>query len=221
LALVCGGWDVIVGPGLAGCFAGKAIFASAGDWQLKVEIDSNRGPISISETVPLPATEGSTALARTLAAEEGLKSAVMTERLRGSVDGPEYVSTYRFQAPDRAEITLNDSIQILIGEERFNRQGNAPWEKSTFPPPGFSWPTGYYRDFWQGAVAARLVGTDMVDGVATQIVTFVRPDVPAWFRVWVRQSDGIVVREDMRAEGHLMDHTFANLNGPISIQPPQ
>ena len=203
-----------------GCFAGNATFAAAGDWQLKVEIDSNRGPISISEAVPLPAPDGSASLARTLAAEGGLKAAVMTETLRGSVDGPPYVSTYRFQAPDRAQITLNDSTQILIGEERFSRQGSGPWEHSTFPAPGFSWPTGYYRDFWQGAVAARLMRTETLDGVPTQVITFLRPDVPAWFRVWVRQSDGIVVREDMRAEGHLMDHTFAELNGPISVQPP-
>jgi hypothetical protein len=57
------------------------------------------------------------------------------------------------------------------------------------------------------------MGTEMVDGVATKIISFARPDVRAWFRVWVRESDGIVVREDMRAEGHLMDHTFADLNG--------
>ena len=157
-----------------GCFAGNATFAVVGDWQLKVEMDSNRGPISISEVVPLPAPDGSAALAKTLAADEGLKSAVMTETLRGSVDGPPYVSTYRFQAPDRVQITLNDSTQILIGEKRFSRQGSGPWESSTFPAPGFSWPTGYYRDFWQGAVAARLMGTELVDGVATQIITFVR-----------------------------------------------
>ena len=203
-----------------GCFAGTTTFPSDGDWLLKVELDSNRGPISMSTSVPLPAPDGAAALARTLAAEESLKSAVMTERLSSSVDGPAYVSTYRFQSPDRAEITLNDSMQILIGEERFSREGNGPWEKAAFPPPGFSWPSGYYRDFWQGAVAARIVGTDMVHGVPTQVLTFVRPDVPAWFRVWVGQSDGIIQREEMRAEGHIMDHSFADLNGPITVQPP-
>jgi copper transport protein len=211
---------LVPGCGL-GCFVGHVTFTTAGDWQVKVEIDSNRGPLSLSAAVPLPAADGSAALARTLAAEEGLKSAVMTERLSGSVGGPTYVSTYRFQAPDRAQITLNDSTQILIGEERFSRQGNAPWEKSAFPPPGFSWPTGYYRDFWAGAAAARLVGTETVDGVPCEIITFVRPDVPAWFRIWVSQTAGIVQREEMRAEGHLMDHTFADLNGPITVQPPQ
>jgi copper transport protein len=204
-----------------GCFAGHGTLPNAGDWQLKVEIDSNRGPITISQAVPLPTPEGSGALARTLVAEEALKSAVMTETLSGSVGGPTFVSTYRFKAPDRAQITFKDTIQILIGEQQFRREGTGSWDKSTFPAPGFSWPTGYYHAFWQGAVAARIMGTATVDGVRSQILTFVRPDVPAWFRVWVSQSDGIIQREEMRAEGHIMDHTFADLNGPISVQPPQ
>jgi hypothetical protein len=53
------------------------------------------------------------------------------------------------------------------------------------------------------------------------IITFVRPDIRAWFRVWVSAKDGIIEQEQMRAEGHLMDHTFADLNSPISIKPPQ
>ncbi len=204
-----------------GCFAGQATFGTAGDWRLAVEIDSNRGPISMSEAVPLPGPAGSGALARTLIAEEALKSAVMTETLSGSVGGPTYVSTYRFQAPDRAEITVNDSTQILIGEQEFRRQGSGAWTQSAFPAPGFSWPTGYYREFWQGAAAARIIGTASVDGVPAQILAFVRPDVPAWFRVWVSESDGVVLREEMRAEGHIMDHAFAELNGPITVQAPR
>jgi copper transport protein len=204
-----------------GCFAGHGTLGSAGDWRLKVEIDSNRGPIAIAAAVPLPAADGSAALAQTLVAEEGLKSAVMTETLRGSVGGSAYISTYRFQAPDRAEIRLKDTTQLLIGEQQFSRTGNGPWKQSTFPPPGFSWPTGYYRDFWQGAVAARVIGSETAEGVPSRIITFVRPDVPAWFRVWVSVSDGIVQREEMRAQGHLMDHTFAKLNGPITVEPPR
>lgn len=203
-----------------GCFAGNATFAKAGDWQLKVEIDSNRGPISMTQSVPLPMADGSADLARALKAEERLKSALLTERLRGSSDGPTIVSTYRFQAPDRAEITVNDSTQILIGAEQFRRTGSGPWDKSSFPAPGFSWPTGYYRDFWKGAVAVRIVGSESVDAVPSSIVTFLRPDVPAWFRIWVGRSDGIVRRAEMRAEGHIMDHAYADLNGPISVQPP-
>ena len=203
-----------------GCFAGRGTFDRAGDWRLAVSIDSNRGPISIEASVPLPATDGSTELARALASEETLKSAVLTERIRGSGDGPTFVSTYNFEAPDRAEIKLDDSTQILAGLDQFRRTGAGPWIKSTFPAPGFSWPTGYYRDFWAGAAAVRILGTDTVDGVPSEIIGFVRPDIPAWFRVWVGTSDGLLRRADMRAEGHIMNQTYAQLNGPITVQTP-
>lgn len=203
-----------------GCFAGTTTFAKEGQWQLKVDVDSNRGPISISVAVPLPAPDGSAALARTVVAEEGLKSGQMTESVRGRAGDPPFLSTYRFQAPDRAEIALPDSTEILIGEQGFRRSGNGAWEKFSFPAPGFSWPTGYYRDFWAGAAAARIIGSATMNGVPSLIISFVRPDVPAWFRIWVSKADGIVQREEMRAEGHLMDHTFADLNDPISVQAP-
>lgn len=203
-----------------GCFAGSVTFASEGDWQMAVTLDSNRGPISITEKVPLPTRPGSAALARTLAAEQALKSVVMTETLRGSVGGPAFVSTYRLEAPDRAEITTNGSTTILIGEQQFRQDPNGPWQATSFPAPGFSWPTGYYSDFWEGAAAVRIIGNETIDGVPSLIIAFIRPDIPAWFRVWVSAKDGIIVQEQMRAEGHLMDHTFADLNGPISVKPP-
>ena len=204
-----------------GCFTGPATFAAAGDWRLEVHLDSNRGPISIIESVPLPTPDGSTAVARALGAVESLKSALMTEHLSSSVGGPAYDSTYKFQAPDKAEITLKDSTTILVGEQRFQRTDSGSWEISRFPPPGFSWPTGYYREFWGAGTAARLLGSETVDGVPTQVIAFVRPDVPAWFRIWVGKSDGLVRREDMRAEGHIMDHTYSELNGPITVTPPK
>src|SRR6266542_1208068 len=177
-----------------GCFAGSATFGQAGDWHLKVEIDSNRGPITISETVPLPAPDGSAALARTLTAEEALKTALMTERLSGSVGGLTYVTTFKFEAPDKMEFTTNDATTIFDAQQQFRRTGSGPWAASPIGPPGFSWPTGYFRQFWGAMAAPRLIGTDTVDGVPTQVIAFLRPDVPAWLRVWVRQSNGIVLR---------------------------
>lgn len=203
-----------------GCFTGNANFEKAGDWRLGVSIDTNRGPISIEASVPLPAPDGSAALAHALSSEEGLKTAVLTEKLRGNADGPTIVATYKFQAPDRAEITVNDSTQILAGLEQFRRTGSGPWDKSTFPAPGFSWPTGYYRDFWHGAAAVRVLGTETVDGVPSEIIAFVRPDIPAWFRVWVGTSDGLLRRADMRAEGHIMNQAYTQLNGPITVTTP-
>ena len=203
-----------------GCFAGSIEFGKAGDWQLKVEIDSNRGPVAISATVPLPTPDGAAALGRTLTAEERLRTTAMTERLSGSVGGPTFVTTYRFEAPDKAELKLKDDTTILAGEAQFRRTGDGPWEKSTFPPPGFTWPAGYYREFWGDMAAPRILESETVDGVKAQVIAFVRPDVPAWFRIWVRSSDGVVLRQEMRAEGHLMDQTYSALNEPLTITLP-
>jgi copper transport protein len=205
-----------------GCFAGNAIFATAGDWKLDVQIDSNRGPIEIVESAPLPAVDGSADLARAMDALEALKTAQVTEDIRGTEDGPKVHATYRFQAPDRLQVQVGDSTQVIIGEEQYQKTGTGQWQASSFGAPGFSWPSGYYRQFWRGAVAVRLVGQETVDGVRSDVITFLRPDVPAWFRMWVGISDGLVRREVMRAEGHLMDHAYADLNGPITVQtPPQ
>jgi copper transport protein len=203
-----------------GCFSGTASFTTTGEWRLELSIDSNRGPIAVDETVPLPTTDATAALARTLSAEEALKTAAMTERLSGSVGGPTFVTQFKFEAPDKAEFSLKDSTTILYGELQFRREGSGPWTSSPPAPPGFRWPTGYYREFWGAMAAPRLLGTDKIDGVPTEVIVFVRPDVPAWFRVWARQSDGVVLRQEMRAEGHLMDHTFFDLNGPIIVTPP-
>lgn len=203
-----------------GCFFGTASFTSAGEWRLKLTIDSNRAPISVEETVPLPAPAAGAALARTLTAEEALKSAAMTEKLSGSFGGPTYVTQFKFQAPDKAEFTLKDSTTIFAGQRQFRRTGSGPWASSPPAPPGFSWPAGYYREFWGAMAAPRLLGAETVDGQRTDVIAFLRPDVPAWFRIWVRRSDGVMVRMEMRAEGHIMDHTYSELNGPITITPP-
>jgi hypothetical protein len=63
------------------------------------------------------------------------------------------------------------------------------------------------------------VGTEVVDGVASNVVAFVRPDLPAWFRIWVG-TDGLVRREEMLAEGHLMVHTYFAFDAAPVISAP-
>jgi hypothetical protein len=63
------------------------------------------------------------------------------------------------------------------------------------------------------------VGTEVVNGVASNIVAFVRPDLSAWFRIWIG-SDGLVRREEMLAEGHLMVHTYSAFDAAPLIGAP-
>src|SRR5207244_9061858 len=99
---------------------------------------------------------------RTLAAQEARRTAAMTERLSGSAGGPTFVTTYRFEAPDKVELKLKDDTTILAGELQFRRTGNGPWDKSSFPAPGFSWPSGYYREFWGEMAAPRILDSETV-----------------------------------------------------------
>ena len=76
-------------------------------------------------------------------------------------------------------------------------------------------------EFWGTGTAARVVGTDTVDGLPAKVIAFVRPDIPAWFRLWVGDADGLVHKLEMRAEGHIMEQAYADLNGPIAVIVPQ
>ena len=108
----------------------------------------------------------------------------------------------------------------MIGAEAFERDpGASTWQASSFGAPGIRWPSDYYREFWADAAAVSLLGTTIVDGVPTQVVSFVRPDLPAWFRLYI-DADGRVRRQEMRAEGHLMDQAYTGFDRPLSIEPP-
>lgn len=54
----------------------------------------------------------------------------------------------------------------------------------------------------------------------SNVVAFVRPQLPAWFRLWVGQRDGLVRRPEMLAEGHLMDHRYVGFDEPLDLRPP-
>jgi hypothetical protein len=113
-----------------------------------------------------------------------------------------------FRAPDALEFTTNGTEEIDLGTRAFRRNWpNQAWTAQR-TDAAIAWPSPYFRQFWGTGVARRVVGTGVVDGVASNIVAFVRPDLRAWLRIWVG-PDGIVRREEMLAEGHVMVHTYS------------
>ncbi|MDP9071137.1 MAG: hypothetical protein M3N68_07605, partial [Actinomycetota bacterium] len=171
--------------------------------------------------VPLPAPDGTAELERALVATEALRSAAMREELRGKVGGEKLVATYRFAAPDAFEIRVNDSHRMVIGTRTWQRSSPAEaWKQGEWPGEAFRWPKSHYRALWAKRAAVRVLGEEVVDGVPSRIVGFVRPGLPAWFKVWVGVPDGLVRREEMLAEGHLMHRVYEHLNAPIAIRPP-
>lgn len=203
-----------------GCFAGRAVLAR-GEWELGAQAESNRGPLRASFSTPIPAPDGRAELARAIQAMERLRSAAMREDLRGAVDGPLIVADYRFFAPDAFEIRVAGREQVVIGDRSYERLDPAgTWTEGPWPGLPYTWPKGYYRTFWGDAAAVRLVGTEVVEGVPSRVVAFVLPRLPAWFRLWVGVNDGLVRRQEMRTRGHLMDHTYRDLDATSPIRPP-
>jgi hypothetical protein len=213
-------FESALAPSDANIFDGHVPLGRDGVWTLEVTLTSRRGPVDSSFVLPLPAPSGARELARALRAEAGLRSAQLHETLRSAADGPVIAANYSFHAPDAISFTTTGSQQIDIGTRSFERaQPSEPWTEQP-AGAGFRWPDPYFRDVWEPATAPRIVGTGEVDGVPARIVAFVRPDLPAWFRIWVGISDGRVRREEMRAESHLMDHTYFNLNSAAPVRPP-
>ncbi len=202
-----------------GCFVGAVTIPAAATWTLAVHITSNRGPIDVAVTAPLPAPSGRPTLARALSAMDHLSSATMTEQLRHATDNRPLVADYRFRAPDTFAYTLGGTERATVGDHTYERdQPGGAW--TTEQGGDFSWPAGYFASFWGPGIAARVIGQDQVDGHDTDVVAFLRPELPAWFRVWVDGKDGLVRREEMRAEGHIMDHRWTGFDQPVDIAVP-
>jgi hypothetical protein len=155
-----------------------------------------------------------------LAKVDALRSADLHESLSAAVGSTPIVADYRFQAPDAMSITVGQAERRLIGTAAYDRQPDGSWKASAFPPPGFSWPSGYYRSFWGQPVAIRELPDESVGGVRYRVVSFMRPDVPAWFRIWIDPRDGLVHHDEMLAESHIMEHTASAFDAAAPVVAP-
>lgn len=203
-----------------GCFAGRGAIPSAGIWSFAVAADSNRGPIAITARLALPAADGTAAFRGALTMMDALRSASLRETLAGAVGATPIVAEYRFRAPDAMAITVEQSERRLIGTAAYDREGDGPWQASAFPAPGFSWPRGFYASFWGQPMAIRTLPDETIGQVSYHVVAFVRPDIPAWFRIWIDPGDGLVHHDEMLAQGHIMEHDTSQFDAAAPVLPP-
>ena len=149
-----------------------------------------------------------------------LKSAHVVETIRGSADAAPQVTDYLFEAPNRMRLDVNDgAAKVVIGEQGYRRNpSSTTWTPERWPSP-FAWPSQFYDSFWSGATAVRAVAADAVDGTPTTVLAFVRPDLPAWFRLWV-DATGRVQRLEMLTDGHLMDQHFDRFDAAAPVTAP-
>lgn len=205
-----------------GCFQGTQTLAEAGEWTLEAAVASNHGPVGFTLNIPLPAPDGRELFRRGLAAMEQLETAEVREVLREREDGITVRSMYAFAAPDALDWRVEEgSRRIIVDRDMWvrSRPGH-PWRHRDYPEPGYRWPHGFYRGFFEDATAFRRLGTDTIDGRRADLLAFVQPAYPAWYRLWVDEANGRILRLEMRAERHVMDQDYGPFNQPVTIHPP-
>lgn len=142
-----------------------------GGEQLDVRVAGEAGGMA---SLPLPALPTATAealLARATARMTALDSYRIEERL-GPADPP-IRSRYQVAAPDRLRVVTEPGrVLVRINDRIYSRGPNERWWRSRNAPP-VELPDHIWDEDDAEPVAARLVGTDRVDGVAVDVVAFV------------------------------------------------
>jgi hypothetical protein len=134
-----------------------------------------------------------------------------------------YAGAFRPKADGSAPSPVQRDFahRIAIGEQWWSREDSGAWsESSGLPVSGFP----ERADVYSGATGIQPAGTETVDGVKTQVITFYLPpkggQAEAWFAWWVDPETGNLVRMAMIAQVHFMIWDFYDVNAPLTIEPP-
>lgn len=190
-----------------------------GGEEVQVLVDSPVGGTASFVLPQLPAPSAARTLRRAQATMHELRSYRMDETLSSGRD-PVF-SRYAFEAPDRARIDVRGgSSSVFLGTTRYVRQApGGNWRLERGAPritvPSFVWDS--FRPF----LDPRVVGSELVGGGRTTVIAFfgARGNLPVWFRLWV-DPGGLVLRAEMRTQGHFMDQRYFGFDTPISVEAP-
>jgi len=114
---------------------------------------------------------------------------------------------------------------VVIGNTRWVKlAGDLGW---TEQEGAMSVPPSEWGEEYAGATGFTILGEEIVDGVGTQIVSFVVPEVveprrqsAAWYIWWIDSATGNIVEEAMVSRVHYMHNTFSDFNDPLILTPP-
>ncbi|MGH9013222.1 MAG: copper resistance protein CopC [Acidimicrobiia bacterium] len=191
-----------------------------GGEQLDLHVDGPTGGSATFALPRLPAPDATSLLDRFSRRMDALDTYRLEEVFRPA--NPPIRSRWTIVAPDRLHIDFATGAEtVRISSTTYSHEPGQPWERSQGPQlkvPSHIWDVPERR-------AAHIVGTEPVDGVTTQILSFVASTSteggsPIWYRLWVDDS-GLVRRGEMRTEGHFMDHHYLDFDAPLTVEPPQ
>jgi copper transport protein len=191
-----------------------------GGEQLDVHVGGPGGGTAAFVLPELPAPDATELLDRLTRRMDALDTYQLDEVFRPAE--PPIRSRWTIVAPDQLHITFATGAEtVRIGSTSYRLEPGAAWETSRDGPqlrvPAHIWDVPERR-------AAHVVGSESVDGVDTQIISFFGTTAadggsPIWYRLWVDDT-GLVHRAEMRAESHFMDHRYFAYDAPASVSPP-
>lgn len=154
---------------------------------------------------------GKAELARALRTMTSLRSYHFTEILSSGRGG--LVTQFDVAAPDRLRLRTATGFQsVIIGGARWDYRGGR-WERTSFPGLAVTDVL-----MWHRVKRARIL--ERGPKGETVLTAFALQPVPAWFRLLVAPS-GRVVRAEMSAPSHFMQHRYAAFNRAGAIKPPK
>jgi copper transport protein len=176
------------------------------------------GPVAVTVgdktlrfAVPAKPRPASGLLARATRAFRALHTVSYVERLASS-PRDRVVADFTLERPNRLEYRIRGGADgIVIGNRRWDRAEGGKWipsEQSPTPQP---------EPVWAGPVRnAYLFQTTDQD----YVVSFLNPNGPAWFLVYLDRRTLRPRMLGMTAPAHFMDHTYTSFNAPSRIKAP-
>ncbi|MDX6486017.1 MAG: copper transport protein [Gaiellaceae bacterium] len=146
-----------------------------------------------------------------------LRSVTIDEYLRSSLAYTAH-TRWRLEAPDRLTYTAvrGGAQGVVIGNRRWDRSTSGKWVESAQLPLHQPTPT------WGSApLRAALLGSGRVDGHEVWRVSFVDPNVPAWYTAAIDKRTLRTLAVQMVAPAHFMRHTYFGFNTAPTIRPPK
>lgn len=191
----------------------------AGGDHVEVAVDGVAGEPATFDVPTLPPPDGEELVERATQRMNAVDSYRVVETL-GPVDPP-IRARYAIQTPDRLRVTTDDGgVTIRVDDRLYRRRpGQQDWRTRDVPP--LDLPNHIWDEADTEPVAARVIGTDRVDGAHTQIVAFFEQvrDRPIWYRLWI-DDDELVRAAEMLTRGHFMAHRYHAFDQPVTINPP-
>lgn len=211
------------GPGIqmedCGATCRRGELELAGGEEISVQVGGSVGGTAVFRLPELPAPDGTALLRRAQKRIHELRSYRENEILSSGL--AHVRSSYAFVAPDRARIDVDGgSSSVFIGSTRYLRSApDGTWDVTSGAPP-LSVPL-FVWDSFRPWMDARVMGMEKTKGEETTVISFFGSagNTPAWFKLWVA-PDGLVLRAEMRAQGHFMDERYFDFDGAIAIRPP-